>query len=245
MKALQKELNKYRFENEDLNIKASIKDEDYYDFTPEHFDGFKLSHIKEFDDDFKENIKPKEVVEANINVLEDTGVDHFKLEGFNEDPFQFFTGLKIEPIKSHYLDGYYEHKLQGKTNKDIIEMRLLREGDAEINGYKGRDEDFEDFKLQYPELFGDPDLDISFESADSYSYGLDDLTTPKVRRASTSKTGSTEDINEFFERPEIDHSRKSDKASASIPVEKATFQPKLARSLASTRNERSKPFRRV
>ena len=148
IKALQKELNKYRFEDEDLNIKASIKDEDYYDFTPEHFDGFKLSHIKEIDDDFKENIKPKEVVEANINVLEDTGVDHFKLEGFNEDPFQFFTGLKIEPIKSHYLDGYYEHKLQGKTNKDIIEMRLLREGDAEINGYKGRDEDFEDFNIR-------------------------------------------------------------------------------------------------
>ena len=42
MKALQKELNKYRFEEEDLNIKASIKDDDYYDFTQEHFDGVKL-----------------------------------------------------------------------------------------------------------------------------------------------------------------------------------------------------------
>ena len=142
MKAI---LKKIRFEKEEPNIKPTLDNVEAFDFTPNKTKDFKPEHIQELDKDYKDTSKAKEFNEAVIKTPEDTGIKSFVFGNyFQDDPFEEFSGMKAEQVPDKYLDGYYMHRLKGKTNKDVMEMRFLRDYESFLDELGVSDEEEED-----------------------------------------------------------------------------------------------------
>ena len=71
------------------NVKPTLKNT-IYDYKPDQIKSFELARTKYLDQDYKDGNKPKEFQQANIDVLEDTGIKNISGVSFNEDPFGAF-----------------------------------------------------------------------------------------------------------------------------------------------------------